>query len=84
MFCLENSCPHRGAALAEGLVRDGEVICPWHGWHYRLADGECSSLPGSMPARAYQVRVDDGQVLVHVDDEARPRRPGSDVPESGS
>ncbi len=24
-------CPHMGASLAEGFVRDGCVVCPWHG-----------------------------------------------------
>lgn len=24
-------CPHMGAPLADGTVRDGRVVCPWHG-----------------------------------------------------
>ena len=26
-----NACPHMGASLAEGTVRDGRLVCPWHG-----------------------------------------------------
>jgi len=26
-----NACPHMGASLADGLVRDGRIVCPWHG-----------------------------------------------------
>ena len=26
-----DTCPHMGASLAGGCVRDGNVICPWHG-----------------------------------------------------
>ena len=26
-----NACPHMGASLADGLVRDGRLVCPWHG-----------------------------------------------------
>ena len=26
-----DSCPHMGASLADGSVRDGRVVCPWHG-----------------------------------------------------
>lgn len=26
-----NACPHMGASLAEGRVRDGRLVCPWHG-----------------------------------------------------
>lgn len=26
-----NACPHMGAALSDGHVCDGRVVCPWHG-----------------------------------------------------
>ncbi len=26
-----DACPHMGASLAEGCVREGRLICPWHG-----------------------------------------------------
>lgn len=26
-----DACPHLGASLADGRVRDGRVVCPWHG-----------------------------------------------------
>ncbi len=26
-----NACPHLGASLADGQVRDGCLVCPWHG-----------------------------------------------------
>ena len=31
-----DSCPHMGARMSDGFVRDGCVVCPWHG----LAIGE--------------------------------------------
>jgi phenylpropionate dioxygenase-like ring-hydroxylating dioxygenase large terminal subunit len=27
-------CPHRGAALSLGCVRDGQLECPYHGWRF--------------------------------------------------
>lgn len=36
---VEDSCPHMGASLGMGVALDGEVTCPWHGWHFRLTDG---------------------------------------------
>ena len=26
-----DACPHMGASLSEGCVRDGRLVCPWHG-----------------------------------------------------
>lgn len=26
-----NACPHMGAELCDGKVRDGKIVCPWHG-----------------------------------------------------
>jgi isorenieratene synthase len=26
-----DACPHMGASLAEGCVRNGNIVCPWHG-----------------------------------------------------
>src|SRR6478609_1794359 len=28
---LEDFCPHRGAALSLGFVRDGDLVCGYHG-----------------------------------------------------
>jgi nitrite reductase/ring-hydroxylating ferredoxin subunit len=33
-----NRCPHMGAPLSEGTLRDGVLTCPWHG--LRVAEGE--------------------------------------------
>lgn len=37
-------CPHRGADLAQGRVREGELVCPWHGFRFD-AGGRCTRLP---------------------------------------
>ncbi|MDH3510031.1 MAG: Rieske (2Fe-2S) protein, partial [Gammaproteobacteria bacterium] len=34
---LEDRCPHRGAALSQGRVRDGAIECPFHGFRYDAA-----------------------------------------------
>ena len=37
---LDNICPHAGGSLSEGEIEDDCVICPWHQWTFRLADGK--------------------------------------------
>ena len=42
----DGACPHNGGPLAEGLVRDGVVTCPWHWYSYELATGRCRTAAG--------------------------------------
>lgn len=49
-------CPHRGARLSHGAMRDGVLECPYHGWRWDAA-GACTlvpSQPGAHPAAALQ------------------------------
>ena len=31
LHAAPNACPHLGASLADGCVRNGRLVCPWHG-----------------------------------------------------
>lgn len=31
LLAAPNACPHLGASLADGTLRDGCLVCPWHG-----------------------------------------------------
>ncbi len=31
LMAAPDACPHMGASLADGCVRAGEIVCPWHG-----------------------------------------------------
>ncbi len=39
------ACPHMGAHLADGAVRDGCLVCPWHGLMLDAPHGRWSQLP---------------------------------------
>ena len=41
---LSDTCIHRGGSLGKGWVRDGCVICPYHGWEFG-GDGKCANVP---------------------------------------
>jgi len=45
-YAAEDFCPHRGAPLSLGFVREGELVCGYHG----LTLG-CDGRPRSMPAQ---------------------------------
>ena len=46
LYVTDGACPHNGGPLAEGLVRDGVVTCPWHWYSYELATGRCRTAAG--------------------------------------
>ena len=54
---VSNVCPHRGAPLGEGVVKDGKVYCPWHCFDFDLKTGECSISP-MLNIEAYEVSVE--------------------------
>jgi choline monooxygenase len=43
---LSNSCRHHGSRLCEGEGAGKEIVCPYHGWAYRL-DGGLSAATGA-------------------------------------
>jgi len=53
LMAARDVCPHMGAALSEGRVCDGKLVCPWHG----LALGP-EPRPGFRPLLTF----DDGQL----------------------
>lgn len=63
VLAIDNECPHKGAPLSGGVVEDGVVYCPLHGWEFELATGDCKTNLGC-PVRTYETRVVDGLVWV--------------------
>jgi phenylpropionate dioxygenase-like ring-hydroxylating dioxygenase large terminal subunit len=35
IYCADDVCPHRSAALSEGRVRNGKLECQYHGWQFQ-------------------------------------------------
>jgi nitrite reductase (NADH) small subunit len=60
LHVTDGACPHNGGPLAEGLVRDGVVTCPWHWYSYELATGRCRTAAG-YELRRYPVVLVDGR-----------------------
>ena len=56
-------CLHRGALLADGFVRGGNLICGLHDWDYRLDSG-VSEYNNAEALPRFAATVEDGSVLV--------------------
>ena len=44
IHAFKDLCIHRGSALSLGKVKNGCLVCPYHGWEYS-ATGECVKIP---------------------------------------
>ena len=42
---LLDRCPHRNVPLSIGKMRDGQIMCVYHGWRFDGA-GSCRAVPG--------------------------------------
>ncbi|HEX8171358.1 MAG TPA: FAD-dependent oxidoreductase [Thermoanaerobaculia bacterium] len=57
-------CPHYHAPLADGIVVDGTIRCPWHHACFNLATGAVERAPALMPLAVYRVDERDGRYFV--------------------
>jgi nitrite reductase/ring-hydroxylating ferredoxin subunit len=42
---FEDTCPHAYWPLSEGILRDGVLECPGHGWEFNASTGRCVNAP---------------------------------------
>jgi nitrite reductase/ring-hydroxylating ferredoxin subunit len=59
-----DACPHAGAPLSAGVMREGHVVCSWHGFKFDAATGACPLYPGAPSATTRAVKIEGGRVLV--------------------
>ena len=83
IHALGARCTHLGAPMAQGLVRDGHLRCPWHQACFRLRDGAVLEAPALEPLPTYAVSVREGRIYVGarqpVPVPPRPRRQPASV-----
>ncbi len=63
VYALENSCPHKGGPLSEGIVHGSKVTCPLHNWVFDMATGQAQGADDGRVA-TYPVRVEAGRILM--------------------
>ncbi len=66
LFCVDDWCPHAGASLAQGMLDDGVLVCPLHGFAYDVRTGHCEDDP--TPVATFPVRERDGAVEIELAD----------------
>ena len=71
VMAWKDLCIHRGAKLSYGWVKEGQLICPYHGWHYNC-EAVCTLMPAHpqrpppSKARAVAYKVTEAYDLIWV------------------
>jgi 3-phenylpropionate/trans-cinnamate dioxygenase ferredoxin subunit len=76
-YATDNQCPHMKGDLSQGKLEGTIVTCPLHGSQFYISDGQVmrwlkgglmsklgSALKMSKALKVYNVKVEDGKVLV--------------------
>jgi 3-phenylpropionate/trans-cinnamate dioxygenase ferredoxin component len=60
-----NVCTHAEFAMSDGVLRpDGTIECVWHGARFDCTTGAVRRHPATEPLPVFEVRVEQGRVLV--------------------
>ena len=78
---LSAHCTHYHGPLAEGLVVDDTVRCPWHHACFDLNSGEALAAPALSPLACWEVYERDGRIFVGAKKEQPPARRARSTPE---
>lgn len=62
---MDNVCAHRGGPLGQGVVEQGKIVCPWHGWQFDLKTGK-SEQSATLGVDVYELKIEGEDVLVKV------------------
>jgi apoptosis-inducing factor 3 len=64
LFAIGAVCTHYSGPLAEGLLVDDTVHCPWHHACFSLRTGEALRAPALNPVSCWRVEQRDGKAFV--------------------
>ena len=63
-FALAERCAHQAGPLSEGELKDGTIVCPWHGSTFCTDSGELVHGPSVYDQPCYDTRERDGYLEV--------------------
>lgn len=62
---MDNVCAHRGGPLGQGVVVQGKLVCPWHGWQFDLTTGK-SEQSATLGVDVYELKIEGDDVLLKL------------------
>ena len=71
MFAVHNRCPHRQGPLAEGIIGNGQVVCPLHGHKFDLSTGRGSESHECV--KTFPVQEINQEILIEYTSFSKPQ-----------
>lgn len=68
IYAFQDKCSHQEFPLSNGEFYDHEVECSWHGARFDIRTGRALCLPAITPIKTYEVRVENGDIYVGIED----------------
>lgn len=62
---MDSICLHQGGPLGQGMIENGKVVCPWHGWQYDPKTGQTAHNASARVAM-YPIKIENGDVLIEL------------------
>jgi len=62
---MDNVCLHVGGPLGQGMIENGKIVCPWHGWQYDPKTGQAVHNPNAKVA-VYPIKIEADNALVEI------------------
>ncbi|OGO31405.1 MAG: hypothetical protein A2Z16_13560 [Chloroflexi bacterium RBG_16_54_18] len=56
-YATSEECTHAGGPLSEGVLKENEVVCPWHDSCFNVITGAVTCPPADEPLKTYQVII---------------------------
>ncbi len=66
LFAIADRCTHAAWTLADGELRNGEIICSLHGATFDVRTGRATGAPATKALGTFPVRTQNGRILVQV------------------
>jgi NADPH-dependent 2,4-dienoyl-CoA reductase/sulfur reductase-like enzyme/nitrite reductase/ring-hydroxylating ferredoxin subunit len=73
-YAIGAECTHYGGPLIDGVLSGRRVVCPWHQAAFDVMTGNLEEPPALDAQPCYEVRVEDGDVIIKVPDAPENRR----------
>lgn len=68
LYAVEDRCSHEEFPLSAGELVGCELTCALHGARFDLSTGSPRALPAVVPVKTFEVRVEDGEIRVKLEE----------------